>query len=81
MAEKYKMFRNYMANELKITREDIMLWTKEAVAEETRKIVGQIDVHGIVNSCVQSIHYNDQMRRDIVSKISNHIIDKIQIKG
>jgi hypothetical protein len=42
------MFRNFMTNELGITREDIKLWTQEAIKESVDKLVGQIDVEGIV---------------------------------
>ena len=31
--DKWKMFKNYMHNELGITKEDIEQWTKEAVEE------------------------------------------------
>ena len=34
---KYKMFRNYMANELGITKEEIKEWTMEAVKETAEK--------------------------------------------
>ena len=33
MNSKYKMFKNFMYNELDITKEDIKNWTKEAVKE------------------------------------------------
>ena len=42
--DKYKMFRNFMVNELGITRQDIEAWTKQAVANEISKIIGQINV-------------------------------------
>lgn len=37
--DKWVMFRNYMVNELHITKEDIQEWIKEAVQEEARKMV------------------------------------------
>lgn len=36
---KYKMFSNYMHNELGITKEDIRIWIKEAVEEIALKMV------------------------------------------
>ena len=33
MDSKYRMFKNYMYNDLGITKEDIKEWTKEAVKE------------------------------------------------
>ena len=41
---KYKMFRNFMANELGITKEEIRQWCIEAIQEETKKQVGQINI-------------------------------------
>ena len=35
--DKYKMFRNYMVNELGITREDIQEWTIQAVKETVER--------------------------------------------
>lgn len=46
--EKYRLFRNYMTNELKITRDDIKAWTKQAVMEVAEKVVGQINVHDMI---------------------------------
>ena len=37
--EKYNMFKNFLHNELGISREDIREWIKEAVADEARKII------------------------------------------
>lgn len=42
---KYNLFRNYMVNELGITREDIERWTKEAIAAQVEKLFasGRVD--------------------------------------
>jgi hypothetical protein len=47
--EKYKLFRNYMCNELGITRADIEAWTKEATAVEVNKKLGQINIPKLVS--------------------------------
>lgn len=51
--DKYKMFRNYMTNELGITRNDIEAWCKEAVASEVARLVGQMNVHKAVTENVK----------------------------
>lgn len=51
-SEKYNLFRNYMTNELGITRADIEAWTKESVAVEVNKKLGQINVDAIVRNTV-----------------------------
>ena len=45
---KYVLFRNYMMNELGISREDIKQWTKEAVEDHAARIIAQINIQGIV---------------------------------
>lgn len=37
--EKWVMFRNYMHNELGITKEEIRVWIREAIEEQARLIV------------------------------------------
>jgi predicted transcriptional regulator len=39
MNDKWIMFKNYMHNELGITKEDIREWISAAVAEEAKKLV------------------------------------------
>lgn len=54
MTEKYTAFRNFMVNELGITRVDIEAWTKETVAREVAKLVGQLNIAGMVSREVDS---------------------------
>lgn len=54
MENKYKEFRNFMCNELAITRHDIEAWTKEAVATEVHKLVSGQDMKALAASAVQS---------------------------
>jgi hypothetical protein len=44
---KYKLFRNFMCNELGVTRQDIEAWTKQSVANEVEKKLGQMNVEQI----------------------------------
>jgi 5-hydroxyisourate hydrolase-like protein (transthyretin family) len=37
----WSMFKNYMHNELQITKEDIQQWIKDAVTEESKRLVAQ----------------------------------------
>jgi hypothetical protein len=39
--DKYEMFKNFMHNELGISRDEIRQWVREAVADEARRIVAQ----------------------------------------
>lgn len=37
--EKYKMFKNFMYNELGITKDDIQYWIQESIKEEVKKVI------------------------------------------
>ncbi len=39
MSSKYRMFKNFMYNDLGITKEDIKEWTKEAAKEVAKEYV------------------------------------------
>lgn len=47
MSDKYTMFRNYMVNELGITKKEIEEWTKQAVADQVKKSMGQMNLEAI----------------------------------
>lgn len=51
--DKYKAFRNFMFNDLKITKEDIRQWAKEACLEAALNRVKSTDVEGIVSREVE----------------------------
>lgn len=58
--DKWSMFKNYMHNELGITKEDIREWIQEAVEMEVRKTV---------NESFSKFSINDRISREI----DNHI--------
>ena len=37
--DKYKMFKNFMHNELSISKDDIQEWIHESIKEEARKLI------------------------------------------
>ena len=39
--DKWEMFKNYMHNELGITKDDIRAWIKEAAYEQAQRLVDQ----------------------------------------
>ena len=41
MNDKWTMFKNYMHNELEISKDDIRVWIKEAIQKEADKIIKQ----------------------------------------
>lgn len=87
---KYKDFRNYMTNELGITRHDIEAWTKEAVATEVHKLVtgrplqelAEDAVKAQVRSVVQGNSYSgpsSEMKRVMEKALMEQLVGKISI--
>jgi len=76
--DKYKMFRNFMANELGISKSDIEAWTKDATFEIAKKQVGQINFEGIVTKVIKDEMYD--IRPRLVEKIAAQITNKILLQ-
>ncbi len=88
--DKYKQFRNFMTNELGITRNDIEAWTKEAVATEVLKKFGQMNIEEMLTRAINKeitskLGWNyssvPTVVKDAVKAAVNEIIgDRIDIK-
>ncbi len=84
-SEKYKLFRNYMTNELGVTRADIEKWTKESVAVEVNKQLGQINLVEMTRNAVTSIvtrSFGQGYSSDVGAirkEIAEQIIKKISV--
>ena len=80
--EKYRMFKQFMYNELGITKEDIREWIKESVREEARKLIEKTydayDVRQEIRSMVQS-PYN-QIRQDITKAAAQQLLKDVHIE-
>lgn len=82
---KYKMFRNYMANELGITKDDIKQWTKDAVQETVEKYLNGIDIeaeaHQALSKAARSIigvPYSNSEQR-IREQIVKELVQQVRI--
>ena len=80
---KYKTFRNFMVNELGISREDIKEWTMQAVAETVEKVMRSVNIeklaYDIANNKIKSV-YEYSVQKDIVAKaLENVVRDKLKI--
>lgn len=79
--EKWKMFKNYMHNELGITKDDIRAWIKEAAKEQAERLVnqefGKFNIGGHIRSVINNdfFKYKSRLREEI----SKAIIDKIEL--
>lgn len=81
MNDKYKMFKNFMSNELGITKEDIRMWVEEAVRDEARKIVSKtydgFDVEGELRRVIKEPY--SPIRQDITSRVTRELLGKFEI--
>lgn len=81
---KYKLFRQYMTNELRITRDDIEEWTKSAIRDQVSKLIGQINVDEIVRYTVREKLTSSRGSPGVFEKALNQamadaIIGKIEV--
>jgi len=84
--DKYKMFKNYMHNELEITREDIKTWIEDAIRIEANRLVKteyrRQDIKKTVKDEIKKIlidkdllgdSFSYQVRKDIADAIVKKI--------
>lgn len=78
---KYKMFRNFMVNELGIGRADIEQWTKEAVAAQVDAYFARdgVSVEELARAVVASRLATPQMVYILRREISEAIAKRLQV--
>lgn len=79
--EKWEMFKNYMHNELGITKDDIRAWIKEAAADRAKKLVqqefGKFDMESKIATRISrefNDHYNSGFRAELAKQIVSKLI-------
>jgi len=81
---KWLMFKNYMHNELGITKEDIRQWIQDAVEEQARKLIqnefNNFDVKNIVNRIIMEdeLFGSKRLKNDITRELSNKLMERIK---
>ena len=88
--DKWILFKNYLHNELGISKEDIKEWIKDAVTEVAEKLVNQTfekyPIEDIVRKQVEKIvldHYHlydKEFTREIKRLVVAEIIDNFKIE-
>lgn len=79
MNDKYTMFKNFMCNELDISKEDIRNWVGEAVKNEVEKLVKNAYNNFNVVNVVKDVmfkdeffsgkHLNEQIKKEVVKQL------------
>ena len=80
--DKWSMFKNYMHNELGVTKEDIREWIQEAVEIEARKIVDEsFSKYGINDRISREIdkHIGQFSDYSLRQQISNELVKRLKI--
>lgn len=79
--DKWMMFKNYMHNELGITKDDIRAWLKEAVKSQAelmlQKTFDDFDMDGFVrNHILTQMRYwtTDEVRRQVASLLADRLV-------
>lgn len=77
--EKWEMFKNYMHNELGITKDDIRAWIKEAAYEQAQRLVDQEFGRFNIESKITEIakrEFNDRysgIRTELIKEIASKL--------
>jgi hypothetical protein len=85
--DKWSMFKNYMHNELGITKEDIRQWVDDAVREQAEKMVQNefksFSTEGIIKKLIFSDDYfsSKSMKREITAELSKQLLEKFEFKN
>lgn len=67
MDDRYKIFRNFMVNELKITKDDIVAWTEAAIEQIVNRMVetGKLNMQAALDRVVdRAVHSTLQLHQD-----------------
>jgi hypothetical protein len=85
--DKYGMFKNFMHNELGITKEDIRLWVREAVSEEARRLIVEPQMAFSVEKVVENVIWDkktgfgqDALKEDIKRAVVSALVKRIEVK-
>ena len=80
--DKWLMFKNYMHNELGITKEDIHEWIRDAVKEEAKNLVsqeyGRFSVRDAINKEIYETNWwgkslKDTVKQEVAKVLSERI--------
>lgn len=79
--DKWVMFRNYMHNELGITKEDIREWIEDSVKQEVRAVVENRfkhwDLREITENEIRNILVKDY---DLKNRVYEQIMNKMKFE-
>lgn len=84
--DKWVMFRNYMHNELGITKEDIRKWIDDAVKQEAKNIVNESFARENPEQLIRRAIYdstpfkNKTFKDEVIKKTAEILAETLEIK-
>jgi len=85
MENKWLMFKNYMHNELGITKEDIRQWIEDSVKDQAEKMVkhefNNFSAHDTVKKMVMENRYygSDSLKKEVMQEVGRQLVDKMDL--
>lgn len=82
--DKWVMFRNYMTNELGITKDDIRQWIREVIQEEVKNVVkqayGECNIEKLIKREIYSYDcWDKQFKSKVYDAIAKELVKSINI--
>lgn len=83
--DKWTMFKNYMHNELGITKEDIREWITDTIKDEGRKVLNQtynsFNVYDFLRSeLIHHDYFGSRFKQEVIKAIAEELAKDLQIK-
>lgn len=83
--DKWVLFKNYMHNELGITKEDIREWINDAIREEVKNIVhnayGRCDLESFIKKEIyDNTVWGKSFKESIRREVAQQLVEKIKVE-
>ena len=84
--DKWVLFKNYMHNELGITKEDIREWINDAIREEVKNVVGnaygKCSIEDMIRREIKdsSLWSNSTFSKEVIAECAKQLSQKIDLK-
>lgn len=84
--DKWVLFKNYMHNELGITKEDIREWINDAIREEVKNVVdnayGKCSIEDMIRREIKDsrLWSGDSFSKSVIAECANQLAQKIELK-
>lgn len=83
--DKWEMFKNFMHNELEISKEDIRTWIQEAVENEAKRLVARefndFSVKKEVSKVLEYHTYNDKnLKVEVLKEAGRILAERLEVE-